>query len=62
MPWPPAVPMAAGVVRPSVTLSATLTSVLGSALIVATFSPWLAALLLLDCAISFAGLVRYFFV
>jgi ATP-binding cassette subfamily B protein len=37
-------------------------AVLGSALVVATFSPWLAALLLLGCAISFAGLVRYFFV
>ena len=37
-------------------------AVLGSALVVATFSPWLATLLLLGCAISFAGLVRYFFV
>ena len=37
-------------------------AVLGSAVIVGTFSPWLAALLLVGCAISFAGLVRYFFV
>ncbi len=37
-------------------------AVLGSAVVVATFSPLLAAVLLLGCAISFAGLVRYFFV
>ena len=37
-------------------------AVLGSTVIVATFSPWLAALLLVGCAISFVGLVRYFFV
>lgn len=36
-------------------------AVLGSAVIVATFSPWLAVLVLVGCAVSFAGLVRYFF-